>query len=518
MGPGLVVMIGDNDVGGVSTYAQAGQNYGTSLLWTLLLLVPVLIVNQEMVARLGAVTGVGHARLIFARFGRLWGAFSVGDLLVLNFLTIVTEFIGVSLAMQHFGVSQYVSVPAMAIVLLLVVTTGSFRRWERVMYLSVAVSLLMIPLAVMSHPHAGTIIHDALVPGVRGGLNSTVMLLIIAIVGTTVAPWQLFFQQSNVIDKRITPRWLNYERADTVIGSVLVIAGAAALMIAAAFAFGGTSFAGRFGDAGSVANQLSATIGQRAGDIFAIVTLNAAFIGACAVTLASSYAFGDTFKVKHSLHRGAGDARAFYLCYAVMIVLAAGIVVTPGAPLGIMVTAVQALAGILLPSATVFLLILCNDRAVLGPWVNRPWLNVVAAVILAVLVGLSAILTISVLLPNLDAVVVAEWVAVIIVGSLVAILLYARYRPRVTMRFVGIDTPRYRHAAAAAVVRAIAPHVGRADRAIERAAWRMSPLDTLAPPERSRVRTAGMIALRVYLLVAVVLLVVKTVQLALGVH
>jgi Mn2+/Fe2+ NRAMP family transporter len=186
MGPGLVVMIGDNDVGGVSTYAQAGQNYGTSLLWTLLLLVPVLIVNQEMVARLGAVTGVGHARLIFARFGKLWGAFSVGDLLILNFLTIVTEFIGVSLAMRHFGVSQYVSVPAMAVVLLVVVATGSFRRWERCMYVSVAVSLLMIPLVMLSHPRAGVIIHDTLVPGVQGGLNSTVLLLVIA----TAPPWR----------------------------------------------------------------------------------------------------------------------------------------------------------------------------------------------------------------------------------------------------------------------------------------------------------------------------------------
>src|SRR4030088_2814102 len=131
MGPGLIVMVGDNDAGGVATYAQAGQNYGTSLLWTLFLLIPVLIVNQEMVARLGAVTGVGHARLIIARFGKLWGAFSVGDLMILNFLTIVTEFIGVSLAMQHFGVSPYLSVPAMAVVLLLVVGSGSFRRWER---------------------------------------------------------------------------------------------------------------------------------------------------------------------------------------------------------------------------------------------------------------------------------------------------------------------------------------------------------------------------------------------------
>src|SRR5689334_6759104 len=115
MGPGLIVMVGDNDAGGVSTYAQAGQDYGYSLLWTLLLLIPVLIVNQEMVVRLGVVTGVGHARLINERFGRFWGAFSVGDLFLLNFLTVVTEFIGISLAMSYLGVSAYLSVPIAAV-------------------------------------------------------------------------------------------------------------------------------------------------------------------------------------------------------------------------------------------------------------------------------------------------------------------------------------------------------------------------------------------------------------------
>jgi len=205
MGPGLIVMVGDNDAGGIATYTQAGQNYGTSLLWTLLLLIPVLIVNQEMVVRLGAVTGVGHARLIIERFGKFWGAFSVGDLFILNFLTIVTEFIGVSLAMSYFGVSPLISVPVSALALVAMTVTGSFRRWERFMYFFIAINFLMIPLAFMSHPHIGPILHDTIVPGVRGGLDSTALLLIVAIVGTTVAPWQLFFQQSNVVDKRITP-------------------------------------------------------------------------------------------------------------------------------------------------------------------------------------------------------------------------------------------------------------------------------------------------------------------------
>jgi Mn2+/Fe2+ NRAMP family transporter len=154
MGPGLIVMVGDNDAGGVSTYAQAGQNYGTSLLWVLLLLIPVLIVNQEMVVRLGAVTGVGHARLINERFGRFWGWFSVGDLFILNFLTIVTEFIGVSLALGYFGVSKYVAVPIAALALIAITSTGSFRSWERFMYLFVVANFLVIPLVIFSAARA----------------------------------------------------------------------------------------------------------------------------------------------------------------------------------------------------------------------------------------------------------------------------------------------------------------------------------------------------------------------------
>src|SRR5271169_804943 len=212
VGPGIIVMVGDNDAGGVATYAQAGQNYGYSLLWVLLLLIPVLIVNQEMVVRLGAVTGVGHARLINERFGRGWGWFSVGDLFLLNFLTLITEFIGITLAADYIGIPRYVVVPFAAIALIAVMATGSFRRWERAMLVFIAITLLQIPMLAMSHPHWGHAVKSFVVPGVTGGVPSDAMLVIIAMVGTTVAPWQLFFQQSNVVDKRITPRFIGYER------------------------------------------------------------------------------------------------------------------------------------------------------------------------------------------------------------------------------------------------------------------------------------------------------------------
>src|SRR5215831_6530766 len=173
VGPGIIVMVGDNDAGGVATYSQAGQNYGTSLLWVLLLLVPVLIVNQEMVVRLGAVTGVGLARLIIERFGRFWGWFSVGDLFLLNFLTIVTEFIGVRLALGYLGISKYLAVPIAAAALVAITASGSFRVWERGMFVFVFANFLVIPLFFMAHPDGSQIARHFFVPGIQGGANST---------------------------------------------------------------------------------------------------------------------------------------------------------------------------------------------------------------------------------------------------------------------------------------------------------------------------------------------------------
>jgi NRAMP (natural resistance-associated macrophage protein)-like metal ion transporter len=491
MGPGLIVMIGDNDAGGVSTYAQAGQNFGLTLLWTLPLLIPVLIVNQEMVVRLGAVTGVGHARLINERFGKFWGMFSVGDLFILNFLTIATEFIGISLALGYFGVSEYVSVPIAALTLIAMTTTGSFRRWERFMFIFVVANFLVIPLAVMSHPSPQSFVHGLVTPGVQGGFNSTSVLLIIAIVGTTVAPWQLFFQQSNIVDKRITPRWINYERADTIVGSLVVVFAAALLMAIVAAAFSGTVLAGHYTDAGGVAQGLRHYVGRAAGTMFALILLNASIIGAAAVTLSTSYAFGDVFGARHSLHRSWREAKFFYGAFSAMVVCAAGIVIIPGAPLGVITTGVQALAGVLLPSATVFLLLLCNDKDVLGPWVNRPWLNVVAGIIVSVLLMMSFVLMITTLFTNIN----VNDLALVLGGILLVVYATA-----------GIVMLRNRRTRPPMAV--IPPE--------QRANWRMPPLNLLNRPKWSRGRMIGMWALRGYLLVAVVLLLVKAIEL--GVH
>jgi Mn2+/Fe2+ NRAMP family transporter len=491
IGPGLIVMVGDNDAGGVSTYAQAGQDFGYSLLWTLVLLIPVLIVNQEMVVRLGAVAGVGHAKLIIERFGRFWGWFSVGDLFLLNFLTISTEFIGVSLAGAYFGLSPYIVVPVAALILIGITVTGNFRRWERAMFVFLFASLLVLPLVFLSHPDPAASLHGLIIPSIQGGFSSNAVLLIIAIVGTTVAPWQLFFQQSNVIDKRITPRWLEYEKADTVLGAVVVVIGAGAIMMASASAFTGTSDFGHFDNGLRVAQGLTRHISPVVGSIFALLLFDASIVGASAVTLATSYAFGDVFGLRHSLHRGIREAKVFYGSYAVMVAVAAAIVLIPRAPLGLITTAVQALAGILLPSATVFLVLLCNDRAVLGPWVNKAWLNVVATFIVSVLLLLSLVLVVSTVIPTIDVTKL-----VIGIGSAMAVVLV------VAGVWIWFSQRGAVHP----------PEVSRA----ERENWRMPGLALLERPTWSAGRRVAMLTLSGYLVLAIIVLAIKAVELALG--
>ena len=494
VGPGLIVMAGDNDAGAFSTYGQAGQNYGTRLLWTLLLLVPVLYVNQEMVLRLGAVAGVGHARLILERFGKFWGAFSVIDLFILNALTIVTEFIGISLGLGYLGIPKIPGVLVAAAVVLAAASTGSFRRFERVCLVLVFGSLLLVPIWVMAHPGLGQIGHDFVVPGMPHGAQlSTVMLLIIGIVGTTVAPWQLFFQQSYVIDKRITPRFMKYEKADLWLGIAIVIVGASAIFAFTSATFAGHAEFGNFTDAAGISHGLEKYVGKTAGVLFAVALIDASTIGAAAVSLSTSYALGDVLGLKHSLHRKPSEAKGFYAVFAGLLLVAAVIVLIPGSPLGLLTEAVQTLAGVLLPSATVFLLLLCNDRDVLGPWVNSRGLNLFTSIVVAILVMLSIVLTASVLFPSITAAAIITILAggtTIAALSGVAFLLYRRGHP---------------------VTGALPP----LDRSL-RPTWRMPPLTLLTRPDLSTTRRIGLTVLRTYLLIAMILVIVRVVQLALG--
>lgn len=399
-GPGLIVMEADNDAGAVSTYVQAGAQYGTKLLWVLLLLLPITYFIQEMVVRLGIATGKGHATMIYQRFGRWWGHFSLIDLQLVNFLTLVTEFAAISLALSHMNIAPKVGVPLAAIALITMVLTGSYRRWEKVTVFLCLLDIAWVAIALKLRPSFGELAHNTIVPGIpEGGITAGLVFLVIAIVGTTIAPWQLFFQQSCIADKRLRFADLKWARLDTMLGAVFTIIVAGCMMIAGnAARMHGISFS----DPAQMANALSAVFGEIVRSALLLLMINAAVLGTTAISLSSAWAYGEVKGWPHSLEMPIKKAPGFYLTYVACVGLAAVIVLIPRAPLQLIILSVQVLAGIMLPSAIIFLQLLLNDRELLGAeFVNKSWNNWVNWTIILVLFALSLILAAQVAAPKL---------------------------------------------------------------------------------------------------------------------
>src|SRR5262252_4417405 len=398
-GPGLIVMEADNDAGAVSTYVQAGAQYGTRLLWVVLLLLPVTYFIQEMVVRLGIATGKGHAAMIYQRFGKWWGLFSLIDLEVVNFLTLVTEFAAIDLALNKMGVDPRIGVPLVAVGLVFIVLSGSYRRWERTVIFLCLLDLVWFAVAFAFHPPVPQIAHDSFVPSMpAGGLTPGLMFLVIAIVGTTVAPWQLFFQQSCIADKRLRFADVKWARLDTFLGACITITVAGCMMIA-----GNASLAHgfKFTDPAQMALDLGTFAAGFVRNAILLLMINAAVLGATAISLSSAWAYGEVRGWPHSLQLPVRKAPGFYLVYLLCVAVAAGLVLIPGAPLQLIILGVQVLAGVMLPSAIIFLQLLLNDKELLGEYANKRWNNAVNWTIIIVLFGLSLVLAAQVAAPNL---------------------------------------------------------------------------------------------------------------------
>ncbi|HLK14171.1 MAG TPA: Nramp family divalent metal transporter [Fimbriimonadaceae bacterium] len=400
MGPGLIVMEADNDAGAVQTYTQAGAQYGLHLLWVLLLLLPICYFIQEMVARLGIATGQGHAAMIYQRFGKWWGVFSLLDLQLVNFLTLVTEFAAISLALSKMGVSPYISVPSAAVGLIALVATGSYLRWERIVITLCLIDVAWFALSAIVGPRWGAAAFNAVVPSMpKGGITTSLVFLVIAIVGTTIAPWQLFFQQSCVADKKLRFADLKWARLDTFIGAcfTILVAGAMMLVGDAAFRHGL-----KFSDPAQMASDLAGIYGPFLRNGILLLFVNAAVLGTTAISLSSAWAYGEVKQWPHSLHKSVIEAPGFYAVYALCVFAAAGVVLIPRAPLPLIILGVQVLAGLILPSAVIFLQLLLNDRELLGErFSNKPWNNYVNWTIIVLLFALSLVLAAQVVLPNL---------------------------------------------------------------------------------------------------------------------
>jgi Mn2+/Fe2+ NRAMP family transporter len=399
-GPGLIVMEADNDAGAVSTYMQAGGQYGLHLLWLLVVLLPICYFVQEMVARLGIATGKGHAAMIYERFGKWWGRFSLFDLLVVNFLTLITEFAAISMGLRAMGVSPYLSVPIAALGLTLMVVSGSYLRWERTVIVLCLLDLTWFVLAYLVHPDWASVARNTVSLNMPlGGATSSLVFLVIAIVGTTIAPWQLFFQQSCVAEKRLRFADLKWARLDTLIGAIFTVLVAGAMMLVGNFGFQHHIV---FEDPAQLALAIGPMAGKFVRNAVLLLMVNAAVLGTTAISLASAWAYGEVKGWEHSLHKKMREAPGFYATYIACVGAAAAIVLIPHVPLQLVIISVQVFAGLILPSAIIFLQLLLNDREQLGErWVNKPWNNYINWTIIIVLFALSLLLAAQVMLPNL---------------------------------------------------------------------------------------------------------------------
>ena len=395
-GPGLVVMIADNDAGGITTYAATGAKYGYNLIWFLLLLIPVAYYVQEMTVRLGAVTKRGHAEAIFDGFGAFWGWFSLIDLIFVDWLTLVTEFIGMTAALQIFGVPAWMTVVGVVALMGMIVINGRYWTWEKIAMLFCALNLIYIPGAFMVNPSVSDILKDGLIPNFAGGFNGDLFFFLMANIGTTIAPWMLFFQQSSVVDKGLQEKDIPWGKFDTLFGAVLTIVVAVFIVVVTGTVLKGVPI----DDAAQAAEHLMKT-NHWVGTFMAIGLFDAGLLGAICISLASSWAFGEIFGWAHSLNQKIKEARWFYASYFLTLISAGVVVLIPGAPLVLITLFVQVIAVTLLPAALVFLILLLNDKKHMGEYCNTLWDNLIGGFIVLVIVILSSLYGISVMFPDM---------------------------------------------------------------------------------------------------------------------
>jgi NRAMP (natural resistance-associated macrophage protein)-like metal ion transporter len=396
LGPGIIVMVADNDAGGITTYAVTGAKFAYSFIWIELLLLPVAYVCQEMTVRLGAVTKRGHAEAIFDAFGSFWGWFSLTDLTLTDWLTTVTEFIGMTAALSIFGIPPPLTVIGAIILIMAMVMSGRYWTWEKIVLVFCVLNLIYIPAAFLVNPPVEAILREGVIPGFPYGLNNLVFFFLMANVGTTIAPWMIFFQQSAVVDKGLREKDIRWERVDTAVGSCFTIVVGVFIIIVT-----GTLLRGVNIESAAEAAVLLMPINKYVGTFMVIGLFDAGLLGAICISLTSSWAFGEVFGWAHSLNQKIGQAPWFFLFRLIILATAGAVVLIPGAPLILITLFVQVIAVTLLPAALTFLVLLLNQEELVGKYKNTRFQNIVASVIVGAIIALSTLYGVSALFPEL---------------------------------------------------------------------------------------------------------------------
>jgi Mn2+/Fe2+ NRAMP family transporter len=399
IGPGILVMLGENDGPSMLSYAATGAKFGIGFFLPFVVLTfGMAVVVQEMTVRLGAATHRGHAELIFERFGPVWGWFSMIDLGIGNFLTLITEFIAIRAGLGFFGVPAWAAVSVALVVLFSALMSHRYWTWERVTLAAAAFNLIFIPVALMAHPHWGAVGHAMATWKPLPAFGNDTLMIILSDIGATVTPWMLFFQQSATVDKGMTIKDIHFGRIDTAIGAALAAAAALGAILATAPLFGRMS-AANF-EAAQFAQALVPVIGRFGASLFALGMVEAGIVAAITISTSSAYAFGEVARRPHSLNLPVNEGKSFYAVLCLCAAAAAGIVLIPGLPLVFVVLVVNVVAVLAMPPALLFLYLLVNDKEIMGGVKSPGWMNALAAVVVVLLTLAGLLYGISVVAPN----------------------------------------------------------------------------------------------------------------------
>jgi Mn2+/Fe2+ NRAMP family transporter len=402
-GPGVLVMLGENDGPSMLAYAATGAKFGIGFFLPFVVLTFCMaIVVQEMTVRLGAATHRGHAELIFDRFGPFWGWFSMIDLGIGNFLTLITEFIAVRAGLGFFGVRPWVAILIALVILYAALMSHRYWTWERITLAAAAFNLIFIPVAFMTHPHWHSVGHSLITWHPLPGFNKDTLLIVLADIGATVTPWMLFFQQSATVDKGMTTKDIRFGRIDTVLGAALASAAAVATILATAPLFAHKMSADNF-QAAEFAQALQPIIGRFGASLFALGMVEAGIVAAITISTSSAYAFGEVARKPHSLNLPMSEGRSFYGVLTLCALAAAAIVLIPGLPLVYVVLLVNVVAVLAMPPALVFLYMLVNDREIMGDLVSPLWASILSKGIVIVLTATGVLYGVSIIAPNIFA-------------------------------------------------------------------------------------------------------------------
>jgi Mn2+/Fe2+ NRAMP family transporter len=395
MGPGIITQNVDNDAGGITTYSLAGANFGYALLWTMIPVTIALYVIQEMASRLGVVTGKGLADLIRERFGVRTTVVVMLVLLAANFGTTLAEFAGLAAGGEIFGVSKYVLVPIGAITVWVLVVKGTYRSIERIFLGASAFYIAYVISGVLARPDWGVVLRASVVPSFS--FKADYLLMFVAVVGTTIAPWMQFYMQSTVVEKGIRVQDYGYTRTDVIVGSLMTDIVAWFIIVAC----GATIFVHHIHveTAKDAALALTPLAGRYAAALFALGLINASLFSATVLPLATSYSVCEALGFEAGVDRTMRQAPVFYGLYIVLIAGACAVVLLPNAPLLRILLLPQVANGILLPFILVFMLLLVNQRRLMGTYTNSVAFNIIAWVTTAALIMLTLALVVTQIFP-----------------------------------------------------------------------------------------------------------------------